>query len=637
MPESANEGWQELQVPSRRQCPKLFYSFTAQDESITLLLTDLISIWESTLDRYDILSDAARQHASIDPSVSADQFEVLLSKIGKSLKDGENFLSKQELRNSQLLLLTTKIDLPKPLRPLEWTFKLVPQDGSELAERILRPSLHEVAVSQEKVKTLLRAIKDKDHIISRLLERIGSSSIDLGLVFPGITGMARRGGQVSVADAKKHVPGMAAFDEKSWVKQFANDEGYEGADRTGLGNLVRGCEKCFAHTKSEHADWIKELSSPTKRTKAIDMKNEEPRSTKREIRGEVEHQNDPTDSDNDFERQPTPPGLKSKGHGKSEPSPSPKGEDDDDEPPAKGTKASKIGGLGRRSATKSFGSTKSPPRPSIPPRRRSDASTSTATASEDEEDDIRPAVRASSRERSLNPKLGSLRKKQQPARTSPAPNPSSKAPSPPTKAANKDQVRSTSKSSDEDEASDLDLDIGDHSPPPAATPSRHHRLGQIGRKSATPAATPSKARGDSSPPRKDRGNDSASPSQATTPRRKLGRLGARKQRDTQTHSSSAEPEPSPHSSSKAKKTRSKANDNDSDTSSSSPSPSGRKLASRPSTKNEPTQPNPEAPAPAPAPEEPEKEETAEEIANRRRLELKRTIAANAGAKKKRRF
>jgi hypothetical protein len=634
MPESANEGWQELQVPSRRQCPKLFYSFATQDESITLLLTDLISIWESTLDRYDILSDAARQHASIDPSVSADQFEVLLSKIGKSLKDGENVLSKQELRTSQLLLLTTKVDLPKPLRPLEWTFKLAPQDSSELAERILRPSLHEVAVSQEKVKSLLRAIKDKDHIISRLLERIGSSSIDLGLVFPGITGMARRGGQVSVADAKKHVPGMAAFDEKSWVKQFANDEGYEGADRTGLGNLVRGCEKCFAHTKSEHTDWIKELSSPTKRTKAIDMKNEEPKSTKRDIRGEVEQRNDPTDSDNDFERQPTPPGLKSKGHGKSEPSPSSNGEDDDDEPPPKGTKASKIGGLGRRSATKSFGSTKSPPQPSTPPRRRSDASTSTATASEDEEDDIRPAVRPSSKEHSLKPKLGALRKKQQPARTSPAPNPSSKAPSPPTKAPNKDQVRSTYKSSDEDEASDMDLDR-DHSPPPAATPSRHHRLGHIGRKSATPAATPSKARGDSPPPRKDKDNDSASPTQATTPRRKLGRLGARKQRDTQTHSSSAEPEPSLHSSSKTKKTRSKANDNDSDTSSPSPSPAGRKLPSRPSTKNEPTQPNPEAPAPAR--EEPEKEETAEEKANRRRLELKRTIAANAGAKKKRRF
>ncbi len=301
MPESANEGWQELQVPSRRQCPKLFYSFTTQDESITLLLTDLISIWESTLDRYDILSDAARQHASIDPSVSADQFEVLLSKIGKSLKDGENILSKQELRNSQLLILTTKIDLPKPLRPLEWTFKLAPQDASELAERILRPSLHEVAVSQEKIKSLLRAIKDKDHVISRLLERIGSSSIDLGLVFPGITGMARRGGQVSVEDAKKHVPGMAAFDEKSWVKQFANDEGYEGADRTGLGNLVRGCEKCFAHTKAEHEDWVKELSSPDKRTKAINVRKDEPKLTKKDIRGETEQRNDTTDSDNDFE------------------------------------------------------------------------------------------------------------------------------------------------------------------------------------------------------------------------------------------------------------------------------------------------------------------------------------------------
>ncbi|KAI1609426.1 XRCC4-like factor-domain-containing protein [Exophiala viscosa] len=304
MPDSANEGWQELQVPSRKQCPKLFYSFTTQDESLTLLVTDLISIWECYLDKYDILSHAARQHASIDPSVSSDQFDILLSKIGKSLKDGDNVLLRQDLRNSQLLLLKTKTDLPKPLRPLEWTFKLTPRDASELAERILRPSLHEVAVSGEKVKSLLRTIKEKDHVISRLLDRVGNSSIDLGLIFPGITGMAsRKGGQVSITDAKKHVPGMAGFDEKAWTKQFANDEGYEGADRTGLSNLVRGNEKCFAHTKSEHEDWIKELSTTDKVDPGPGKSNSEQSkpSTRESKRRQPSPDNEATDSDNDFE------------------------------------------------------------------------------------------------------------------------------------------------------------------------------------------------------------------------------------------------------------------------------------------------------------------------------------------------
>lgn len=304
MPDATNEGWQELQVPSRRQCPKLFYSFTTQDESLTLLLTDLISIWECYLDKYDILGHAARQHASIDPSVSSAQFDILLSKIGKSLKDGNNVLLRQEVRNSQQLILKTRSDLPKPLRPLEWTFKLTPRDASELAERILRPSLHEVAVSGEKIKSLIRTIKDKDHVISRLLDRVGNSSIDLGLIFPGIAGMAsRKSGQVSVADAKKHVPGMAPFDEESWVKQFSNDEGYEGADRTGLSNLVRGNEKCFAHTKSEHEDWIKDLPTTEQVDQDVGQSKKDqskPSTQDTNLRG-ASPDDDSTDPDNDFE------------------------------------------------------------------------------------------------------------------------------------------------------------------------------------------------------------------------------------------------------------------------------------------------------------------------------------------------
>lgn len=302
MAQSTGEGWQELQVPSRRQCPKLFYSFFTHEESITLLLTDLISIWESSLDKPEILREAARQHTSIDPSVSTDQFRVLLTKLRKSLKDGENALARGNGSNSQVLLLQTKADLPRPLRPLEWTFILEPQTASELAEQILRPSLHEVSVSQDKITSLLRIIKDKDHVISRLLERTGNSAADLGLFFPGITGFAsRKGGHVSVADAKKHVPGMASFDEKSWTQQFSNDDGYQGADRTGLSNLVRGCEKCFAHTKADHESWIKGLSSSNKVHQTRDRSSQAKSPVRKAPPQKPEPDDESTDSNDDFE------------------------------------------------------------------------------------------------------------------------------------------------------------------------------------------------------------------------------------------------------------------------------------------------------------------------------------------------
>lgn len=303
MPDSTNQGWQELQLPSRRECPKLFYSFSANKDSLTLLLTDLIAIWDCSLDKYDILAEAARQRASIDPSESSAQFEVLLSKLRQSLQDGQNVLVRDKSHASQALLLRTTVKLPKPLRALGWQFRLISQNASELAERLLRPSLHEVSVSQDKIESLLRIIKEKDHVISRLLDRIGNTSVDLGLIFPGITGASsRKGGQLSVTDAKKHVVGMAGFDEKSWVKKFSNEEGYEGADRTGLQNLVRGCEKCFVHTREQHEDWLSRLSTPAQLERVVDN-------------GEAQSQHAPnppatvpsdsgdesTESDNDFE------------------------------------------------------------------------------------------------------------------------------------------------------------------------------------------------------------------------------------------------------------------------------------------------------------------------------------------------
>lgn len=295
---SANEGWHELQIPSRQQCPKLFYSFSTSEDSFIFLLTDLISIWDCSLDKAGILGEAARQHTSVDPSVSSDQFQVLLSKLRKGLNDGNNTLVRDTGGNSQTLLLWTSINLPHPLKPLEWTFTLRLQSSAELAERILHPSLHEVSVSQDKINSLLRIIKDKDHVISRLLDRIGNSAVDLGLIFPGISGFAsRKGGHVSVADAKKHIPGMASFDEHFWTKEFANEEGYEGADRTGLTHLVRGCEKCFAHSKSDHENWVMGLPS-SEQPDHRDSK--ESRSGTKSTRQKVQERDESTDSD-DFE------------------------------------------------------------------------------------------------------------------------------------------------------------------------------------------------------------------------------------------------------------------------------------------------------------------------------------------------
>lgn len=239
----------------------MFFKLSATDYAFQLILTDLMAIWQCASDKYDIIAEAARQHSSIDPSESDTQLKVLLSKLKQSLRKGNNRIAREVHNRSPQLTLNTTMDLPQPLRPLSWTFRLALQSASELAEQVLRPSLHEVSVSHKKIDFLQRTIKEKDHVISRLLERIGTSSLDMSLIFPGVTSLASRKGHVTVTEATKHVPGMAPFDDKAWIKHFASNDGYDGSDGIGLDNLVSGCEKCFVHSRDEHEDWISELPS----------------------------------------------------------------------------------------------------------------------------------------------------------------------------------------------------------------------------------------------------------------------------------------------------------------------------------------------------------------------------------------
>ncbi|OAL39804.1 hypothetical protein AYO20_00716 [Fonsecaea nubica] len=684
MPDTTNEGWQELQTTSRRQCPKLFYSFSTEEQSLTLLLTDLISIWECSLDKYDILAAAARQQTSIDPSVSSDQFAVLLSKIRKSLGDGANSLIRGGRANSQTLLLRTRKDLPRPLRPLEWTFTLEPQRASELAERVLRPSLHEVFVSQTKINSLLGIIKDKDHIISRLLDRVGNSAVDLSLVFPGIAGFAsRKGGHVSVADAKKHVPGMTSFDEKSWTRQFANDEGYEGADRTGLSNLVRGCEKCFAHSKAEHESWVKDLPSTEKPDQNDHASRDQsvPPSTKATKDARKESGRDDESTDDEFERQATPPHLKSKDVPKKTTRENTEDEEtEEDEPVPKRAQPATIGGLGRRNATKAFGASKRSPSPvdavenkSTSNRRVSTVSTSTATASdEDDAADQRSQAPVASRSKgshsSQKPKLGTLRSRKisgSPSPPAPAARPGSSTSSTGRAAeqetpshnlrvaarASKTPEAGGEEEEEEEEVENDDLNdtssTASSSPPPAkakpSTPAHERRRlgrlgggggggGGIGKKQATPPS-PDTSKGKYTP------DSTRTESPA---KRKPGRLGGLRKRAHDTTTS-----PSPRAQGKD------ATHTQSPSASRSPSPSpsaasssrSRNPALATTTRRQRQDHSPPPPLPASTRTKPaiepktnkKEEETPEEAASRRRMELKRTIAATDGAKKKRRF
>ena len=82
-----------------------------------------------------------------------------------------------------------------------------------LTRELLLPALAADLKNERQINELITKIKEKDHVITRLLDKIEQSSMDLSLVFPGY-GTGRKG--LNVKQAVKLVPGVSRFDEDGW-------------------------------------------------------------------------------------------------------------------------------------------------------------------------------------------------------------------------------------------------------------------------------------------------------------------------------------------------------------------------------------------------------------------------------------
>jgi len=86
---------------------------------------------------------------------------------------------------------------------------------------LILPALASELKHQTQIEDLRRQIEQKDHIITRLMDKIEQSSMDLSLVFPGYSS-GRKG--LTAKQATKVVPGISKFDKTAWEKDFGGDE-----------------------------------------------------------------------------------------------------------------------------------------------------------------------------------------------------------------------------------------------------------------------------------------------------------------------------------------------------------------------------------------------------------------------------
>jgi hypothetical protein len=226
----SSEEWRILPFSNRDAGPPiLLFKFITASDGFALYITDLVHCWMDSRDRASITKEAARCPTSIDPSEDAGQFGVLLSKLrdgltgtqGGRCKIGSMYRDSQESMSSWGFTLLTKTPLPPPLQPLLWTFNLFQEGRTLLTRELLLPALASELKYRMQVEELRSNIEEKDHVITRLMDKIEQSSMDLSLVFPGYSS-GRKG--LNAQNAIKVVPGLSRFDAVGWQKAHANDQ-----------------------------------------------------------------------------------------------------------------------------------------------------------------------------------------------------------------------------------------------------------------------------------------------------------------------------------------------------------------------------------------------------------------------------
>ena len=210
--------WNPLLAPSldgNSQPLLIKYEFGPSYYSIWL--TDLTHIWEETLDRKRIVQRAFAIDTSIDPSEDAGQMWLLLSSIKKALDAG--FGTDIELSASDSgaqLSLKSSTPLPASLPPLRWNLFLQRCLQSMVTTKLVIPLLANHITAKAEETSLLQQLRDKDNIISKLINQMQAEGSDMSKVFPG-TVSVRKSNKLNVRQViGKSVKGVAEFDESLW-------------------------------------------------------------------------------------------------------------------------------------------------------------------------------------------------------------------------------------------------------------------------------------------------------------------------------------------------------------------------------------------------------------------------------------
>ncbi|KAH8423252.1 uncharacterized protein LDX57_001011 [Aspergillus melleus] len=624
--------WQRLCPVNQGDLPPVLFKYCLTSDGYELYMTDLTNVWSEHLSRQQILKRAEENATTIDPSDDAEQYQMLLQKIGDAFhneKDTHVILNHAS-PGADSLRLTTSTKLPKPLGTLEWTLYLEREPQSSLTQYLLLPLVRTEADWESRQQNLMDQLKRKDWILGKLFDKLEAVGVDLSTIFPGASGLRTGRKGATLSQAAKHIRGVAPFDEHAWLEEHKQSTPDSNLAVNLLAELSSTSD-AVAQPDSFHPPpdkWWHALSAASTTTLP-----------KREDVGRVDEPQSPKDAemtdaatvsdteDDEFERQDTPPRFKrSKDTGNSpsrarsqEPAQEPAKASLNPSPRKPPTKAST--GLGKIGGSKAARTSPSPdhgPTTTSKPTHSSPTNNDETDSGSDSDLDAAPR-RPNPQTQTTSPVkprglgLGRIGGQKRPEQK----------PDPP---------KSTPSGSPIPEDKKNDNPHPQYSPPP-----KPRGLGTIGGKSKkkeppspppkSPASPQTNIATDSSP-----SPPNPKPKLPPTGHKKLGVIGGSKSSkpDTKTTPAAAAPSHPPSA------------DAETETDDELDEPPIRPKPTRSKTKS----PSPDEQKPHPALSEPRaseqppgEPETEEEKANRKREELKRQLEAKAKApaKKKRRF
>lgn len=300
------EQWKHLQQ-SDAQLPPLLVKASFTKNGYSIRLTDLSRVWAEELQKAEIITRARARNCSIDPGEDAEQHGIFNEKLQSALQQhGNTTLALSTMKNGNLKL-HLEAPLPSPLPTLEWEINLKQMSDRSVEVDLVSPLLQKACLLERHMQMLIAEIQAKDKVIGKITDRLETSGHDLTEVFPGVKTTGNKAKREQFA---RHVRGLGEFDEASWSARVA-------ADNDGLPVHNESADAILASLppvnteKETHVDWWRKFANG----QHIPLTKEGQDITRNQVLNHEQSfsgrsKSDIGDENDDFQRQVTPPHLR---------------------------------------------------------------------------------------------------------------------------------------------------------------------------------------------------------------------------------------------------------------------------------------------------------------------------------------